>query len=511
MQFCQARKGQRAQWPIIVVALVWLLLFGPRLLTGITPKAGAWVAISAFLFWPMIFRWWSRWLTVLVLMPIGMVDIFHSHNFNALADEFFLATAMRTNPAEMVDYLRTLAIRPTVESIAWLAYCTGAGVILGRCVPLVLHSHRILRWSWLAPASVWLALGMLYASGDVLRRFELMDKTRNVYPLHLAWAALAQRSIADALLYLPYLPRVAPDAAPIATVVAVIGESASAQRWSALGYRTHLTNGPLDGIAGLGVVQAWAQGFTTAQALPFMLTGFSVAQSVERRAPSFLDLAKRAGYKVFVLDNSRTSAAGDFFGRVLRRSTDLYHKTGNGGETDGVLTAPLQAALQDPAALKLIVLHTSGSHEIVQDRYPRNYARFADPYDNSVLYTSALLARWIDMLSQYSATPSALFYTSDHGLAMPPCVTSYMHGRSLSALEVPFLAWGNRVAHMRMPELFALDANAAHTNAMMMESVVRAIGYGALLTQPGWPSSNDPMFEGRGWRELRELNACSLR
>lgn len=488
----------------------WVLLFSPRLLPGITWKTLAWVFISAFLFWPLVFSRWSLRAGVLIFALAGVLDIFYVHYFGTLADEFFLATALRTNAAETGDFLKTLPTSSVLLALSWLAACTYIGWLLGKNRRSVLRRHVLLRWSWLAPTAAWVLLVALYATGDVVRRFEIQDKTVNVYPLHLAWAALKQHSITDAVLYAPILPEAAPQPEKMHTVVVVLGESASARRWSLLGYRANLTNQALDHVSGVKVAQVWARGFMTATALPFVLTGRSVEDSINSQSPSFLDLAWRAGYKVFVYNNSRASGNGDFFDRVLRRSSDVYQKVGNGA-LDGDLTAPLQHALADPAALKLIVLHTFGSHEIVSDRYPAEYAKFADPYDNSIAYTSALLRQWISMLDASTDQSALLLYTSDHGLSMPPCSTGYAHGRSLSSLEVPFLAWGNPAAYGQMPALFASMPGGEHSNALLAESAIRAVGYGTLLQQPDWPSSLDPSFEGHSWAALRKLNACTLR
>ncbi|OJU89710.1 MAG: hypothetical protein BGO13_10620 [Burkholderiales bacterium 66-5] len=491
-------------------ALGWALLFSPRLLPGITWKSLAWVLISAFLFWPLVFQRWSLWLGVAVLAVVGMLDIFYVHYFGALTDEFFLATVFRTNGDEATDFFKALPMQPLAAALCWLVFCALVGWFLERTAPQALASHGLLRWSWTAPALVWAFLTVAYATGDVLRRFEIQDKTVNVYPLHLAWAASRQQSITDAVLYVPHFPAAVSAGEKIGTVVVVLGESATAQRWSLLGYSQEATNAPLSDVAGLEVAQVWARGFMTATALPFVLTGRSVQDSIAHQSPSFLDAAKHAGYKVFVFNNSRASGNGDFFDRVLRRSSDVYQKVGN-GTFDGVLTSSLQGALRDPAPLKLIVLHTFGSHEIVADRYPAEYARFTDPYDNSIAYTSALLKQWIALLDGSTRQSALLLYTSDHGLSMPPCSAGYVHGRSLSSLDVPFLAWGNTAVQARMPRLLQIDPQAAYSNALVAEVAIRAVGYGELLEQPDWPSSLNPTFEGHTWQALRQLDACTLR
>ena len=50
----------------------------------------------------------------------------------------------------------------------------------------------------------------------------------------------------------------------------------------------------------------------------------------------------------------------------------------------------------------------------------------------------------------------------------------------------------------------------AHSNALLAELAMRAVGYGAWLQQPDWPSSQQPGWEGRSWAQLRQGDACTL-
>lgn len=501
-------KTLRRYGLLIGVLLAWLLLFSPRLLPGIDLKSLAWLAISAFLFWPLAFRRWSLRLAVVVLAVAGVLDIFHVYYFGKLTDEYLFATALRTTPAELTDFFSMLPLRPVMLSALWLVWCVLAGRWLGRVAPHGLRGHRLLRWTWLAPALVWLALAVANVWGSDALRWQIHDKTYKIYPTHLAWSAWKYHLMGTAVMDPPLLPEATAAPAQADTLVVILGESASAQRWSLLGYQGDDTNAPLRHLDGLAATTVLARGLNTAGALPFVLTGQSSADSVRHRAPSFLDLAHQAGYKVFVLSNSRNAPVADFFDQVLRRSTAVYRKLGDGGPRDSILTPAYEQALADPAPRKLIVLHTFGSHEIVQDRYPPELAEFADPYDNSVLYTSTLLKQWIGMLDASGARRSVLLYTSDHGLIMPPCSSDYRHGRSMASLEVPFLAWVNAGARALLP---ALLPKGEHSNALMAEGVIRAVGYGALMQQPGWPGSANPTFEGHDWQALRRLDACTLR
>lgn len=457
----------------------------------------------------MILRRRSLWLAVIVLALAGILDIFYVYYFGTFVDEFFFATALRSTKEEVAEFYKTLPEVPLVVSAAWVLVCGIIGVLLNKTKDVVFKKFKILQWVWVPATMVWVLLIVLYGVG--LRRFEILDSIKSIYPSHLVFAAISQRMISSEALYVPLIPDQVSPKRGIDIVVVVIGESSSAQRWSLLGYQRNGTNAALKGIQQLKVSQVLAQDFVTAGALPFVLMGRSVGDSIRDRAPSFLDIAKYNGYKVFVYNNSRALGKGDFFVHVLRRSASVYQKINSGGAYDEVLTPWLEGALKDDAPRKLIVLHTYGSHEIVKNRYPSKYAVFSDAYDNSIYYTSDLLSQWINLLDKKTNQSVLMLYTSDHGLVMPPCSDDYRHGRGLSSLEVPYVVWGNDAARSLKPELFSHEPNDYRSNAILAESVIDAVGYGQLLNNHGWPSSSDPSFEGHTWATLRRLDACTLR
>ena len=268
-------------------------------------------------------------------------------------------------------------------------------------------------------------MDQLFAFG-VTQQFTATDyvqKLRHIYPMHMAKAAVRYGDLEKEVFYQPTLPA-RPGAAQVNTLVVVIGESASSHRWSLLGYEGDDTNQSLRQIAGLRTYKVMAHGLNTAKALPYILTGQSAIDSQKNASPSFLDLARHAGYKTFVFSNSRfNDKSEDMYSQILRRSADVYAKVGNGAH-DEVMTSWLEKALADEAPYKLVVLHTYGSHPDISKRYPHSRYQGGDAYDNSIRYTSDLLADWIHMLDTATAEPSALLYVADHGLGFLPVSTA---------------------------------------------------------------------------------------
>ena len=513
------RSIRTQTWRVIAA---WLLFFTPALLPGLSASALGHLLLAAWCFAPVLL---VRPLLPLVLgglALLGCANIVHASFFGALVDEFFLATLLRTTPTESLEFVPTVPGQAWATLALWLLACAWAGRTLWRTLPALRGTSLLLRRVWQGAGLFW-ALVLVYALIQQLNANTFMRKAKSLYPLHVVRAAMRQQEIAAGLFLPPLLPSSAPNtSSQIDTIVVVLGESATAHRWSLLGYQGAPTNAPLASVPGIAATTVLAQGWNTAAALPYMLTGMSALDSTARRAPSFLDLAQHAGYKTFAFSNSRFfSLHEDFFSYALRRASAVYQKVGN-GDLDEVLTRSLRTALADPAPRKLIVLHTYGSHPQLQERTPSSYRAVADAYDNNTHYSSHLLAQWIGLLEQASSPhrSALLLYTSDHGVLLPPCADDYRHGAGLSSLEVPMLVWANPVTHAQHAPVLPIFAQAPqaggpgqapeHSNALLAETAMRAVGYGALLEQADWPSSAKPGLNGIAWATLRQRNACTL-
>ena len=486
--------------------LAWTLLFTPALLVRHDARAFALVAASALVLWPLTSKRLLPW-SVGLLAVIGAVDIVHVHRFGYLADDFLFATALRTNTQEMQEFITTLSPSAMLWALIWLLICTAIGkfmtVHLRKAKEQQPHTGR---WLNRIAAAIW-ALFLVFS---VVKKMDLQEFSyalRPIYPMHIVRAGVSQFLMQKDVFYTPEIT--APKTAPLAdTIVVVLGESASAARWSLLGYTDADTNAPLRDIEGLQATRAMAHGVTTAAALPYLLTGRSAEVSMAQRLPTFIDQAHVEGYKVFVYTNSRfNNRYEDFYSRALRRSADVYMKVGDGA-LDEVLSPYLSNALADPAPRKLIVMHPYGSHPSIKERYPHSIGRFDNHYDNSMLYTSMLLAQWTEMVNRHSAGSAMLLYTSDHGLIMPPCDNAFTTGTSRSSLEVPFVFWGNAQLQKKAPQLWQRlsaqpSTTATHSNAEMARLASEGLGYPPLPAPP-------LELDGKPWSSFEHANACTM-
>lgn len=504
-----------------MVFSAWLWFFLPVLLVHFNLGSVGYFVLSAVLFWPLVCWRWSRFLVLSFLLLLGVANFVHIGFYGYLLDEFFLATAQRTNWHEVLEFSYSIAPKIWFLTLAWLLGCVVAVRIVWRFAP---HWQQ-LRWSQargglvvcVAAFFVWFLAG-IWGVNKQLSAAEFIYSIRPVYPMHFVQAEVRQQKMQDDVFYIPELPKVQPEKAEFETIVLVLGESASASHWSLLGYRGESTNQALLGIDNLSVGRVMAHGPNTAAAFPFLLTGLSALDSVEQRAPSILDLAKNvAGYKTFVFTNSRfNDSQEDFYTQALRRASDVYQKVGDGA-LDAVLTDAFVSALQDAAPKKLIILHTYGSHPKLELRYPSGEYTSADDYDNSIHYSSDLLAQWIGLTQAHSKDHPALFlYTSDHGLAGPPCAPTYSHANNPESLEVPLLVWRSTAGRAQQASVVEQSANALgqadvwYSNVLVPKMALQAMGLGALAGKAPWNVADHPEHDGLPWAQARKRQFCEL-
>ena len=231
------------------------------------------------------------------------------------------------------------------------------------------------------------------------------------------------------------------------TIVLVIGESANRHDMSVYGYLRDTTpemNRLRDRITVFrDVISA---SYMTAPSLSLSLTPAS-RQNRDgwKELPDIITIARKAGYKTYWLSNQN---ATDGLLTLIAEGADVHHFYNHGdviseSPYDDILLKPYKEALNDPAPLKLIIVHLLGSHFHYKLRYPEKYSRFngiddevtaemkkagrpdwmvekRNEYDNSILFTDAVWSELAkDLFSHVgvknSGKGAAILYFSDHG------------------------------------------------------------------------------------------------
>ncbi|MEW5755613.1 MAG: phosphoethanolamine transferase [Pseudomonadota bacterium] len=256
------------------------------------------------------------------------------------------------------------------------------------------------------------------------------------------------------------------------TVVFVLGESDTRNNWSLYGYARD-TNPELEELKHELVVFrdiiAGDQG--TIASITKMLTPATLEQpDLWKTKPTIMTIAKRAGYKVIWVTNQGSEGRGIVSLMAGQSDETVFTNRGGSrgeGSVDEVVFKPYEAALNDPAEKKLIVVHILGAHPAYNYRYPEHYGRFEDVfddataralqaqgrapwaiafrnmYDSAMLYQDYVLSQLLTRLRQRNDPDAVWLYIPDHGedVAHNSDFTGH-NGRVKEMWEVPMLFWG---------------------------------------------------------------------
>lgn len=523
MSFAFASAVEDRKPPVWRLALAWWFLCSPVLWMWPSGRTLLDTVVSAAVLAPLFLWRRSGQLAAWLLVLIGAAYLGYFFAVRSAPDTYFWFTVLGSHAAEALEYVSSYRWQDGALWLAWVLPALWAAWWLSR------HARPV-RGAWqravlVGLALVWVAWCAVSAmKGDSVEA--TLRKINRVYPLEM-FESLARHQVAAAQVYV--VPEVAPPAAAAKAdlILVVIGESASAHRWSLLGYGGHDTNQALRPLAAeLQVLPVMASGSNTAQTVPVLLSGEPMGALPDKGLPLYLDWARAAGFKVVTLSNQSSSGTEEtFFHSAYRQRSDVFLNLPD-GEWDGALTEPLREALDLPAgeaSPQLITLHTYGSHPRTAKRYPPERAQWDDSYDNSIAYSSELLAQWIEMSQKkWHDRRVVVLYISDHGLNLPSCGGQYTHGSARSAYEVPMMVWANAAFRSAEPQ-WATNVSAQargaseglprYDNRVFAATIADLLGYAA-ASYPSLASMAvppEPSLDGRSYRERALANACQMR
>lgn len=428
--------------------MAWLWLFCPVMWMWPGSRSLVDMLVSSALFLFCLLWRGSTRVAVAVLLLAGCSFLGYFFAVGSVPDEFFWFSVMGSNPTEAWEYASSSRLQDLALLLSWLLPALVAGAYLWRRAPLL--QRKWARWlGWLSLA-VWL-LWAAVSAGKGYALTKAVSRVERVYPLTMLQAWMDYQSNGSDLYHVPEVPT--PAAAPMVDVlVVVLGESSSAHRWSFLGYQGNDTNGPLQTRREqLVVLPITANGNNTGKTLPVLMTGQRMHPMPAGGALTYLDWARAAGFRV---DSVTNQMAAGFANLALRQRSDQFLQLQD-GSYDGAFSEHLTRSLARNQRPLLVTLHMYGSHPRVERRVPEGSGRWADPYDNSTLYTSQVLADWIGQLEALPHVRAALVYASDHGQDFPACGGRYTHGVTRSTYEVPLMLWANQALRDSQPAWWA--------------------------------------------------------
>lgn len=221
-----------------------------------------------------------------------------------------------------------------------------------------------------------------------------------------------------------------------ASIVLVIGESATSVRMSLFDYRINTTPKLLalkqqqKLFAKKSIAQATC---TDVSLLSFfnLLDSINQIQTVLNGKHLLFKLAKDKGYKTHFITAQSSDGATNYAGLMNKNFIDVYRTSKDIDPTKGSDEACLDNVLIDELkkinlndGKHFVVLQMYGSHEQYNERYTSEYEVFKKnkypfpqnaAYDNSLLYTDYVLNELLTHLDKNSNAPTYFFYMSDHG------------------------------------------------------------------------------------------------
>ncbi|HHI82387.1 MAG TPA: hypothetical protein ENJ99_04465, partial [Rhizobiales bacterium] len=375
----------------------------------------------------------------------------------AEAKEFFLTFNPLYWPALILPLLIWLAglwwyLKSPLRFTGWRTKLSGA-VMLALALPVLDHFHKP-KYDIYSYIQVW-RLAFRYSRWErqidqsAARRAALFSHS-NIFHK----AALSPGNLDD-------------------IVVVVIGESLRRGHLGLYGYERNTTP-ELGKIRNRLIIfkRAISPANNTVNSIPLMLTPLTVTNRANmNETPSLAARARFSGYHTTWVSN--TNLLGHHSSRItiLARDSNALITTRPEGRIaayylhDEALLPYLDDLIRKSERKKqFIFLATRGSHAIYRKRYPERFGRFQpvikglsgyrpqlrqkiiNAYDNSILYTDWLIAKFIARLKA-TGKPATLIYFSDHGERLFDDGKTIAHGGKPPVkieYKVPFFIWRSK-------------------------------------------------------------------
>lgn len=443
-------------------------------------------------------------LSLLVCSATG----FFTAKFGILFDDDMLVNVVQTNTAETFDLMSF----PLVATIVLLGMLPA---ILVFRYPL---NQRRLSIAVLERGGALLLSLVLIATPLFLAQKEIFSFARNneevrhmIAPLNVVSGAYWL--IGDALAETPEYRFVGLDAVQRqpgsaderpSVHVLIVGETARSASFSLDGY-SRQTNPHLQDNSAIRFLSIDSCGTATAVSLPCMFSAEgreNFDRSTSQNEDNLLDIASRAGYKIYWIDNGNECkgvCAHFDYQNIHASSVDTICPDGEC--YDEILVHQLKAILPEITGNTLIVLHQLGSHGPAYfKRYPESFRTFlpdcqsadmgecsneaiVNSYDNTILYTDYVISSAIDVLSANSGNINAsLIYVSDHGESLGEH-NVYLHGMPYKfapeeQTKIPMVIWlsdEEEQAQMPSTECYGQQLPLSHDNLIHTELGLLAI------------------------------------
>ncbi len=299
--------------------------------------------------------------------------------------------------------------------------------------------------------------------------------------------------------------------------VLIIGESARYDHWGINGYARN-TSPLLSKRKDLVSYSNFSSGgFITERAVPLLLTGLRADNyELHSTRKGIVGAFNEAGFATTWITNQ--TDAGNIKMHSLEAQKGYYllsdFRANKNVHMDMELLEILKKVLAEPGSKKFIVIHTQGSHYSYSARYPKKFDIFkpsnktieaeitnkkykdalVNSYDNSIVYTDAVIDRVIGMVKGLDYL-SSVTYISDHGEDLfddNRDLTSHNSGSPPSKYDahIPFFIWYSPKLAAACPKKIAnllQHKNAPASSENLIYSITSMVG----IHYPGQDSAKD--------------------
>lgn len=428
----------------------------------------------------------TLWMIILFVFAAFQLVLLYMYGRSPIAVDMFLNVAT-TNPAEVNELLSNLLVVILLAVLFYLPPIICAIVAVFRKWRLSSREQRVTRRTGLV-----LTIAGVLSTGLGFVHARHYHPVHDIYPSNILYnlvTAVVRTSkvvnyhtTSEHFSYQATDTRT--DSVP-AVYVLVIGETSRADNWQLCGYQRPTTPALMGKDGVVSFRRAISQSNTTHKSVPMLLSHLDAETFTDSiyHVKSVITAFKEAGYSTAYISNqSRNHSLIDFFGEEADTCVFLadYPRPDGLHHFDQELIDEMARVLSAQRPRQLVVLHCYGSHFNYIDRYPAQGAKFVpdrpahatvhyrdkqiNAYDNTILYTSAMLASMIDSLATRPGHV-AMLYTSDHGEDIFDDERNlFLHASPIPSyyqLHVPFIVWTNESYRAAFPEIdSALKANS---------------------------------------------------
>lgn len=429
--------------PVLWIWLLPVLLIIPNIILTITEYNSVWakmanIALPLGIYGFLMSLTKKTGRAILLFIPVIIFCVFQIvllalYGESIVAIDMYV-NVMTTSVAEASELLGNLWVA-VVAVIVVYSPAIIAGIIMRiKCRYAALRRRLLLR----KVSYAVMGFGLLAFIFAIIFADEFMPR-REIFPYNVVENMVtAIRRTNESMHYhntsrtFTYSPVMTRDKDETEVYVVVIGETSRAENWQLFGY-DRPTNPRLSQREGLYTFpKVLTEINTTHKAVPMLLSylqpenfGDSVAHT-----RSVFSAFNNLGYRTAFLSNQRRNHSYiDYYGEEAQFS-EFISDIG-GPMRDFNLLDPMKQIIESSPNNKVfIVLHTYGSHFEYRKRYPAEMAVFTpdvnsnanrfnknqliNAYDNTIVYTDALLDSIIGSLDRLDV-PSAMLYVSDHG------------------------------------------------------------------------------------------------